>query len=126
MKRSALAVALLAFAFCANTRAQKPFTLERILSVPFPSNLTAAKNSNRVAWVFDRQGRRNVWVAEAPGFAARQLTRYNEDDGQELSDLSFSSGGKVLLYVPGVIRTLRDRCPIPRAIPQERNKRSGR
>ncbi len=60
MKRSALAVALLAFAFCANTRAQKPFTLERILSVPFPSNLTAAKNSNRVAWVFDRQGRRNV------------------------------------------------------------------
>ena len=117
MKRCALAVALLAFTFCASTRAQKPFTLEQILSAPFPSDLTAAKNSNRVAWVFDRQGRRNVWVAEAPGFAVRQLTKYNEDDGQELSDLSFSADGSVLLYVRGGDKNSAGQVPNPNSNP---------
>src|SRR6266852_2619231 len=101
MTRSALAVALVAFAFCAGASAQKSFTLEQILSAPFPSDLTAAKNGNRVAWVFNQQGWRNIWVAQAPGFAAGQLTRYNEDDGQELSEISFSSDGNVLVYVRG-------------------------
>ena len=117
MKRSALAVALLAFIFCASTRAQKPFTLEQVLSAPFPSHLTAAKGSNRVAWVFDQQGRRNVWVAEAPGFAARQLTKYNEDDGQEISALSYSSGGKVLLYVRGGDKNSAGQVPNPTSNP---------
>jgi dipeptidyl aminopeptidase/acylaminoacyl peptidase len=117
MKRAALGVALLAFTFCANTRAQKPFTLEQILSAPFPSDLTAAKDSNRLAWIFDQQGRRNVWVAEAPGFAARRLTRYNEDDGQELSDLSFSSGGNVLLYVRGGDKNSAGQVPNPTSNP---------
>jgi dipeptidyl aminopeptidase/acylaminoacyl peptidase len=117
MKRSALAVALLVFTFCASTRAQKPFTLEQILSAPFPSDLTAAKESNRVAWVLDQQGRRNVWVAEAPGFAARQLTKYNDDDGQELSDLSFSSGGNVLLYVRGGDKNAAGQVPNPTSNP---------
>jgi dipeptidyl aminopeptidase/acylaminoacyl peptidase len=117
MKRSALAVALLAFVFCASTRAQKPFTLEQVLSAPFPSDLTAAKGSNRVAWVFDQQGRRNVWVAEAPGFAARQLTKYNEDDGQEISALSFSSGGKALLYVRGGDKNSAGQVPNPTSNP---------
>ena len=117
MKRSAPAVALVAFAFCASTRAQKPFSLEQILSAPFPSDLTAAKGSNRVAWVFDQQGRRNVWVAEAPGFPARQLTKYNQDDGQELSDLSFSSGGNVLLYVRGGEKNSAGQVPNPTSNP---------
>ena len=117
MKRSALAVALVAFAFCASTRAQKPFSLEQILSAPFPSDLTAAKGSSRVAWVFDQQGRRNVWVTEAPGFPARQLTKYNQDDGQELSDLSFSSGGNVLLYVRGGEKNSAGQVPNPTSNP---------
>ncbi|HVH61585.1 MAG TPA: hypothetical protein VM709_14685 [Candidatus Sulfotelmatobacter sp.] len=117
MKRSALEVTLLAFIFCASTRAQKPFTLEQVLSAPFPSDLTAAKGSNRLAWVFDQQGRRNVWVAEAPGFAARQLTKYNEDDGQEISALSFSSGGKALLYVRGGDKNSAGQVPNPTSNP---------
>ncbi|HEX8836439.1 MAG TPA: prolyl oligopeptidase family serine peptidase [Candidatus Acidoferrum sp.] len=66
-----------------------------------------------MAWVFDHQGRRNVWVAEAPGFAALQLTKYNEDDGQEISGLSFSSGGKVLLYVRGGDKNSAGQVPNP-------------
>jgi dipeptidyl aminopeptidase/acylaminoacyl peptidase len=117
MKRSALAVALLAFIFCASTRAQKPFTLEQVLSAPFPSDLTAAKGGNRVAWVFDQQGRRNIWVAEAPGLAARQLTKYNEDDGQELSAVSLSAGGRVLLYVRGGEKNSAGQVPNPTSNP---------
>src|SRR2546428_11821157 len=70
------------------------FTLEQVLSSPFPSDLVAAPEGERIAWVFNAEGKRNVWVAEGPDFKARQLTQYNEDDGQELTDLSFTRDGK--------------------------------
>jgi len=81
MKHSVLSIVLLAFVFSSIASAQKPITLEQVLSAPFPSDLTAAKKRKRFAWIFDQQGKRNIWVAEAPGFAARQMTKYNEDDG---------------------------------------------
>lgn len=117
MKRFALGVALGAFVFCVSASAQKPFTLEQILSAPFPSDLTAAKNSNRVAWVFDQQGKRNIWVAEAPGFAARQLAKYNEDDGQELSEVRFSSDANALVYVRGGGKNAAGQVPNPNSNP---------
>jgi len=117
MKRLALGVAMGAFVFCASASAQKPFTLQQILSAPFPSDLTAAKNSNRVAWVFDQQGKRNIWVAEASGFAARQLTKYNEDDGQELSELRFSSDANALVYVRGGGKNSAGQVPNPTSNP---------
>jgi dipeptidyl aminopeptidase/acylaminoacyl peptidase len=117
MKRSALAVACLAFAFCAGVRAQKPFTVEQVLSAPFPSDLAAAKSGNRLAWVFYQQGKRNIWVAEGVGFAARQLTKYNEDDGQELSELRFSADGNVLVYVRGGGKNAAGQVPNPTSNP---------
>src|SRR5208337_493192 len=50
--------------------AQQPFTLEQVLSAPFPANLTASKSGERLAWTLDEQGHRNIWVAEGPGGAA--------------------------------------------------------
>ncbi len=44
------------------------FTLEQVMSSPFPSNLVAATHSGRVAWVFNAKGVRNLWVADAPNF----------------------------------------------------------
>src|SRR6266545_345976 len=84
-----------------SARQDSGFTLEQILSSPFPSDLVASPIGERVAWVFDAQGKRNVWVAECPEFKARQLTQYYEDDGQELTDLSFTRDGKWLVYVRG-------------------------
>ena len=81
--------------------AQKPFTLEQVMRAPFPSELTAAKTGNRLAWAFDQEGKRNIWVAEGPQFAARQLTKYSEDDGQELTALQFSADGNTIVYVRG-------------------------
>ena len=84
-----------------SARQNNGFTLEQVLSSPFPSDLVAAPTGERIAWIFDAQGRRNVWVAEGPDFKPRQLTQYNEDTGQELTELSFTHDGKWLVYVRG-------------------------
>src|SRR5689334_20061426 len=96
MKTLSLSFAgLLLLACCAPPCAAqgRGFTLEQVLSSPFPADLVAARRGARVAWTFDAEGRRNVWVAEGPQFQARQLTRYERDDGQELSELAFSADG---------------------------------
>ena len=77
------------------------FTLEDVRSYPFPSGLTAAAQGARIAWVFDEQGKRNVYVAEGPAFSPRKLTAYNQDDGQEITSLSVSADGKWVVYVRG-------------------------
>ena len=50
---------------------------------------------------FNERGARNVYVASAPGFEARRLTAYSQDDGQELTQLMFSNDGRTLVYVRG-------------------------
>lgn len=34
------------------------FTLEQVMSAPFPSGLTAAAKANRIAWAFNARGER--------------------------------------------------------------------
>jgi len=80
---------------------QESFTLEQVLGVPFNSNLVAAESGNRIAWTSNQQGKRDIWVAEGPNFVPRQLTSYANDDGGELSDLSFSADGNTLVYSRG-------------------------
>jgi dipeptidyl aminopeptidase/acylaminoacyl peptidase len=75
-------------------------SIEDVLSAPFPSDLVSSP-SGAVAWVFSAAGVRNVWVAEPPAFAARAVTSYREDDGQEIGDLAFSPDGKSLVYARG-------------------------
>ena len=93
------AIAIL-FLFTARLEAQN-FSLEQVMSSPFPSELTISKRGDKVAWAFDAEGKRNIWIAEAPTFAARQLTHYNNDDGQELTDLVFAPNGGAIVYVRG-------------------------
>jgi len=121
MKRSVLAafsvLCVPLSALVPRAGAQSSFTLEQVMSAPFPSELTAAKSGNRVAWVFDREGRRNIWVAEGPEFQARQLTKYATDDGQELSDLDFSADGNTLAYVRGGPKNTAGQVPNPTSNP---------
>ncbi|HEX6613871.1 MAG TPA: DPP IV N-terminal domain-containing protein, partial [Rhodanobacteraceae bacterium] len=106
----AFAVALIApFAFAAPGQASSAtdlsradsFTLEQVLDYPFPSGLAAAKNGDRIAWVVNLRGVRNVWVAQAPAVKPRQLTHFTEDDGQEITQLTFSPSGDALVFVRG-------------------------
>ena len=98
---------LLVLAFLSLTlsaaRAQAPFTLEQVLSSPFPTGLVAAEHGTRVAWVFDAEGVRNVWVSDGPDFAktAHQVTHYNQDDGQPIASLRLTPDGKTALYALG-------------------------
>ncbi|HZU30272.1 MAG TPA: prolyl oligopeptidase family serine peptidase, partial [Candidatus Angelobacter sp.] len=77
------------------------FTLEQVMSSPFPTALTAAAKANRIAWVFDSRGERNVWVADAPDFAARQVTHYQGDDGQDIFAVKLTPDGKTVVYARG-------------------------
>lgn len=77
------------------------FSLESIKAYPYPTELTASANGTKIAWAFDEQGKRNVYVAEAPTWQSRKLTNYNNDDGQEITSLSISNDGKWLVYVRG-------------------------
>ena len=90
-------------AFASTLSAQSSFTLNQIMGSPFPSQLVAATHTNRVAWVFDAKGVRNVWVADGPDFArtARPVTRYQADDGQPIASLQLTPDGKTVLYEVG-------------------------
>ena len=80
--------------------AQQKFTLEQVMSAPFPNNLATAEHSGRIAWVFNARGVRNVWVADAPDFKARQVTKYT-DDGTPIASLRLTPDGKTALYARG-------------------------
>src|SRR5262249_16068162 len=71
----------------------------QVISYPYPSNIITSPTGSRVAWVFNEQGIRNIWVAEGPDFKARRLTENNADDGQELTNLTFSKDGNLIVYV---------------------------
>ena len=77
------------------------FTIEQVLSAPFPSGLTSAAHAPRVAWIFDNKGKRNIWVADAPGFVPRQVTHYRGDDGQQIASVRLSPDGKAIVYARG-------------------------
>ncbi len=77
------------------------FALERVFSAPFPTSLTAAPDGSRVAWVFNEEGARNVWAADAPDFRGRRLTDFEGDDGTTMSALAFSRDGSRIAFVRG-------------------------
>jgi len=81
--------------------ASRPFSLEQILGSPFPTNLVAASHALRIAWVFTTRGERNVWVADAPNFEARQVTHYVGDDGMPIAALKLTPDGKRAVYARG-------------------------
>ncbi len=115
----------LGFVFCAVVffvlalgAQEKPFTLEQILSSPFPTELTASASGGKLAWVFNARGVRNLWVAEPPAYQGRQLTSYTTDDGQELSDLAFTPDASVIVFVRGGNANRQGEYPNPTSDPE--------
>src|SRR5438128_10076178 len=82
--------------------AQQPtFTIEQVMSAPFPDELSAAPTGGAVAWVFNTRGARNIWVAAPPDYAGRAVTAYAEDDGQEVGDLRWTPDTRAIVFVRG-------------------------
>ncbi|MDQ2889878.1 MAG: S9 family peptidase, partial [Gemmatimonadota bacterium] len=92
-------------AAAATATAQAPgFTIDDAMSAPFPSALTAACAGGRVAWIFDAEGSRNIWIGEpaADGaFKSRQLTRFTGDIGIEIGTPIWSADGERVFFERG-------------------------
>src|SRR5450432_723839 len=96
MRRTLLGILLFASAAVAGT-----FTLEQVLSAPFPSELVAAPGGGKVAWLLNERGARNVWMAAAPDYKGIRLTSYKDDDGIDIGQLCWLPDGSAVVYVRG-------------------------
>jgi dipeptidyl aminopeptidase/acylaminoacyl peptidase len=79
----------------------KTFTIEQVMNSPFPDELTRAAHGERVAWMFDIRGARNVWIADGPDFVAHQITHYSGDDGMPINSLRLTPDGRTAVYARG-------------------------
>ena len=109
--------AALAFLVAALPAAAQQFALDDIMSAPFASELVSAPRGNSVAWIVTQRGARNVWVATGPSWQGRQITRYADDDGQEIESLAFTPDGKSVVYVRGGAPNRAGERPNPSLIP---------
>src|SRR5882757_2714863 len=75
------------------------FTLDQVMSAPFPSGLIPAPVGQSVAWVFDSRGCRNVWIAEGSGTTqARPVTRFTGDEGLDIAEVAWSPDARWLAF----------------------------
>ena len=88
--------------FSAPTVAQS-FTLQQVMSAPFPSELQASPQGGRILWIANQEGKRNIWVAEKSGSAyiVHRVTSDDADDGIDLGDIVWSPDGQSIVYVRG-------------------------
>jgi len=80
---------------------ESTFTLEQILSSPYPKHLVAAKHADRIAWVFYVEGEHNVWTAAVPDFKPVNLTGFVKDEVFEIPDVQITDDGSIVVYVRG-------------------------
>ncbi|MEO5509194.1 MAG: prolyl oligopeptidase family serine peptidase [Longimicrobiales bacterium] len=75
--------------------------IERYFSIASPLEIVSARTVDRVAWVTFERGMRNVYTAASPVWKPVRITRFLDDDGQELRDVSLSSDGTIAVFVRG-------------------------
>ncbi len=81
--------------------AQSPPTVRQIDGAPFAATIVAAPAAHAVAFVLNARGVRNIWVTDSTRPAARKVTNFTEDDGQDITSLAFSADGRTLYFVRG-------------------------
>jgi hypothetical protein len=91
---------LLFIVFCTPATAGT-FTLEQVLSAPFPSELVASHDGSKLAWSFNERGARNIWIASAPDYKGVRVTSYTEDDGQDIGQLEWTPDDRSVVYTRG-------------------------
>src|SRR5688572_7534641 len=100
-RRSILGASLLVSTVALTAAAQSKPTIEQFMSPASPLDLVAAKKADRLAWMAYDRGMRNVYTAAAPAFQPVRLTRFLEDNGIDVSDVTLSDDGGVVVFVRG-------------------------
>jgi dipeptidyl aminopeptidase/acylaminoacyl peptidase len=97
------------------------FTLQQVMSAPFTSELQAAPQGNRLLWIANQEGKRNIWVAEKVGSAwtVHRVTNDDADDGIDLGNIVWTPDGEKIVYVRGGdFEFPEDPSPNPAMLPQ--------
>ncbi len=96
------AMAMIALApVSGHANAHSEFSMAQVLHYPFATELAAAEHGDAIAWVCNLDGVRNIWMARGPSFTPTKVTQYKDDDGQEITQLTFSPDGTRLIFVLG-------------------------
>jgi dipeptidyl aminopeptidase/acylaminoacyl peptidase len=102
LRTQTLSILVLFFAALPSHAAPRSeFTMAQVLHYPFAGQLAAAERGDVIAWVRNIDGVRNIWLAHGPVFTPLQVTQYMADDGQEITQLTFSPDGARLVFVLG-------------------------
>ena len=97
-QRATFLAAVLLFSLAAFSQG---FTVEQVMGAPFTNGLAAAPKASTAGWVMNIRGASNVWIASAPDFSSRQITRYEGDDGQPIASLRLTPDGRTAVYARG-------------------------
>ena len=92
---------LAATLFASPALSQSTPSVAQFLSPASPLSLASAKKADRLAWPAYERGMRNVYTAAAPSFTPVRLTSWLKDDGNDVSDVSVSDDGSIIVFVRG-------------------------
>ena len=107
VKRTIIAVAAAALLLGGQPRAEAPKstphvpTMAQFMSAGYPVEMVAATKADRVAWISNDKGLRNVFTASAPGFQPVRVTSFMKDDGVDTTQLSISDDGTIVSFTRG-------------------------
>jgi len=59
--------------------------------------MIAAPSGDRIAWLHNKEGLRSVWTASGPDYQARRVVAADGDDGQRMSDVTFTPNGNQIV-----------------------------
>ncbi len=85
----------------AATGAEKPFSLQDVLAPAYPMDLVSAAKADRVAWIMNDRGARNVWTAAGPDFKPVNLTGFAQDEVFEIDEVLLTDDGRTAVFVKG-------------------------
>ncbi|MEO0338484.1 MAG: prolyl oligopeptidase family serine peptidase [Bacteroidota bacterium] len=94
------------------------YSIKDILSSPFPTSLVTAQQSEQVAWVFNEEGKRNIWIADLSSGQSQAITDYQLDDGQAIDNLQFTPDDQAIIFVRGGAPNRRGEIPNPTSKPE--------
>src|SRR5690242_5384665 len=107
-----LAIVLAAIGISAPLSGQQAqLSIDTLMATPFPTDLVAAPIGGAVAWVSSNSGVHNLMIGEPTAgsgpsagrtdLKARAVTNYTGDNGLWITEPSFTSDGKTIVYVRG-------------------------